>query len=402
MLTGTLATMCMFTSQEITEANELVPFAPDYTALSIDTATKKYGACSLRISGASGDKGAIQNECIQNASSYKNKDVACGWWVRFTSFPSSSYTDFAFLGTDVAGSRIAYLAIDSAGSLRIIPNGAGPTIWTSSTTLSTGTWYWVVFHLYNYGGAGSNGYYRAKIYNTSRTLLEDSGWISSVYLGADIGSVGCGIIVQTVNGLDMNIDSFMAMGGGMDPPIAPDFVEFLPSGAGFYGQWTLGAGADKVAAVNTVPHDDNTSYIKSNTTGTKSESYIHPTSGIPGGSNILALGIRAVVYNANAAGVICATLLRLSTDMIQTYSFAAGEGYNYKCRHFAPTKPNGTEWTVANINNVELGVRTYLATGTDLRVTAIFAFTAYGPDAPAALKLNNIFAKQAVNRALTY
>jgi len=103
--------------------------------------------------------------------------------------------------------------------------------------------------------------------------------------------VDFGDYIGSHDGYDLWLDDlYISTGGtagapGMLPPANPVFGYLVPNASGPRSQWTLGAGATKLAAVTSF--DEDTSYIEETTSG-DGESYLHAASGV-GSANILGV-----------------------------------------------------------------------------------------------------------------
>lgn len=155
-------------------------------------------------------------------------------------------------------------------------------------------------------------------------------------------------------------------------------IDLAMSAVGFYnGEWTLGAGANKVAAVASA--DDDTSYITSATVGHR-QTYVYDDlpstaavvqaarikgrAAIPGAASGSIVGI----YSTVGGGTVTESAL---VGLVNAYGdFVTGDISN----------PNGGGWTVADINaNSHAGIKLNALAGGSCRDTYLLAQVDYFP-----------------------
>lgn len=146
--------------------------------------------------------------------------------------------------------------------------------------------------------------------------------------------------------------------------------------------WALGAGSDKVSAVQT-PDDDDTSYINSGTTAFTAQRFTF--------SNPVSIGagdtINSVTYKVRAkrGGAENATLRFAAIAGSDTHGqtdVTTTSSYQDFSSAAQTTAPDGGAWTLDDLNNI--GPRVENRQARDVRVTTITAVVDYTPAAPAA------------------
>jgi len=139
-------------------------------------------------------------------------------------------------------------------------------------------------------------------------------------------------------------------------------------------QWTLGAGADKVVAVNG-PDDDDTSYIYCSTSG-RWETYSLAANAIPVGATINSVSVVSRGYKSSGSTARWAVgvLLGGSSTFGLTHFPASYTSYTETL-----ARPGGGTWSVADLASVEVLVRFYNS-GT-IRVTSLWVSVDYTPPA---------------------
>lgn len=110
--------------------------------------------------------------------------------------------------------------------------------------------------------------------------------------------------------------------------------------------WTLGAGADKVVAVNS-PNDDLTSYIYTVGTTYRYQKYTLAASSIPGGATINSVRIFSRMQRGGANDSTVRFRLYLGANYTEsiTYSLVAA----WVDRTVGLSRPGGGNWSVADL-----------------------------------------------------
>lgn len=154
---------------------------------------------------------------------------------------------------------------------------------------------------------------------------------------------------------------------------------FEVGAVGNYDAWALGAGGDKVVAVNS-PDDDDTTYI-SELNNTDRESYTLDLTGKPAMATITQVDIlmRARGTNASAGQII--GFLRLGGTDADQASNAFGTSYaDFEWTNIS--RPGGGSWTPSDLDTLEVGAIKNVDTtggGNTGRVTTLQVRVTYTP-----------------------
>jgi hypothetical protein len=142
-------------------------------------------------------------------------------------------------------------------------------------------------------------------------------------------------------------------------------------------QWTLGAGANKVVAVNS-PSDDATSYIYV-AASTKYEQYSLAASMIPGGSTINSVSVFSRCMRGGATNSLWRVGLVLGANFSESDSHTAPSAWVEYTDVLA--RPGGGAWSTADLASLEVYVRSG-ATANQLDCTSLWLIVDYTPPAP--------------------
>jgi len=142
-------------------------------------------------------------------------------------------------------------------------------------------------------------------------------------------------------------------------------------------QWALGAGADKVTAVNT-PDDDATSFIVDSNVD-EVEQYSLTASAIPAGSTINSVTVYSRQQSFGSGLIRQGLALGLNTSETGDISF----GNPYSTASNALTRPGGGAWSQADMASLEVYVKCRTS-ATNCRVTTLSVVIDYTPPAAAA------------------
>lgn len=139
--------------------------------------------------------------------------------------------------------------------------------------------------------------------------------------------------------------------------------------------WTLGAGADKVIAVN-APHDDDTSYIRASGAAGTREQYSLGTHVIPTGSTIQSVSTMARV-RAESSVRSFRTVLVLGAN--SSFGGPHAEGTSYSSRTDVISRPGGGSWAFSDLNSLQIGIELVATPTVARRCTSLWLIVDYTP-----------------------
>jgi hypothetical protein len=139
-------------------------------------------------------------------------------------------------------------------------------------------------------------------------------------------------------------------------------------------QWLLGAGANKVVAVNS-PDDDDTTYISSAGNG-QAEQYSTGPNSIPSGSTINSVSVYSRARKESGSGATWSVRLYLGA------SYTASSAHFFTTSYVSFTdvlsRPGGGTWTLADLSTVEVR---FTGTGSTIpkRCSSLWLIVDYTP-----------------------
>jgi len=148
-----------------------------------------------------------------------------------------------------------------------------------------------------------------------------------------------------------------------------------PSAVGYSDQWTLGAGATKVAAVDALDplsHDDSVTYIEEVTVNDNQAFTL--TNKPPSAASFLAL--RVGVRSIRIAGTSCSAqpYIRLGGVNVVATTVSPGTAAWETAVSGSVARPGGGAWTMADVQSagLEMGITLTANVGATLFVTSIW------------------------------
>lgn len=141
-------------------------------------------------------------------------------------------------------------------------------------------------------------------------------------------------------------------------------------------QWTLGAGADKVVAVNG-PDDDDTSYI-STSSPSRGEQYSIAAAAIPANSTINSVSVTSRVKKAGATTT--KYFVRLYLGATYTGGTPQFLTTNYATWTEIFSRPGGGSWSQADLSSIQVHLNSMTGTA-QRRCTSLWVIVDYTPPA---------------------
>jgi len=151
-------------------------------------------------------------------------------------------------------------------------------------------------------------------------------------------------------------------------------------------QWTLGAGADKVVAVNS-PNDNDTSYIACSVAD-DIEQYSIASNSIPVGSSINSASVYTRCKSMAGGTTRWVVGLKLAgTTSLSGYALA---GYSYADNTTLVSRPGGGNWNLSDLTTLEVLIKFRFDATRHMRCTSLWLIVDYSPP-PSAGNFFEVF-----------
>jgi len=374
VITGNTATT-LTVAALTTSSSSTYEIFPD---LNVQTTVKKYTAAAKM------DYSPGNGQCVRWQPSAANLyGAAHGRWFYIEAAPAAD-DGITIFGLGQGASSSGMIGIDSTRKATIVTSGA-LVVATGNVALTLGSWYWGAIQ----GSVHTSGFAKffVRIYNTSGTLVDefDSGGVVSCLtpistFTVGVGTTGCG------NGLIAYVDGGISVSGaGIWPPICPDFyASGGATGVGATSQWTSSAGGNKWLDVDDIPHNSDTDYVKSTSTG-QTQLFTFPASGL-GAVNIHAVGIG---HHLRAVSASIQTVQGMTLSSSYVATAVLGTTYGWYDVQKSST-PAGAEWSVSDLDNVVSRVATFGAVATERRCSNVVKFACYGGTYPSGARRRGV------------
>ena len=205
------------------------------------------------------------------------------------------------------------------------------------------------------------------------STVSDSGTSTGVTTGPP------GTLTDTGKAWTVNVwAGFMVWSNNKTMIIASNTATVLTGTTAWSGGSNPGTGAYNISPgskwleVDDIPHDSDATYLyRMLPSGTK-QRFTFPASGL-GSVNIHAVGVG--VHSKAASGLIGGGMFLVSEA---TTLVTPSTSYNFYPEVQRSTTPAGAEWTVANLDDVQLQVSTFSSTTITRYVTNVVKFACYG------------------------
>ena len=358
-----LLSICGFEAADAIEAGSALA-----GTASIQSTVKRTGGYALQVNPTTTGTGAFTYMWPDATGKIFNQLTGIGtFWHRFyfrvDTLPAANDEEIELcLGN---GAPAAYgLRITSGGVLKLyrdeVFGGAPSVVATGTTALSTGTFYRIEWKL----GNGATAPYEVKIGGLSEFSGTTDTGTTTLWQYFIVGKY------SNKNGQSVNFYyDDLAVNDAAYPGVGEVHI-LKPRAAGASAQWATGTSA-LFSAVNEVPNDGDTSYIKDSTSGDVSSFAMDSsaTGGVLG--NIAAVQIVAVCRDEGGASSIKVRLRNGSTNRDATGVASMGTTYRGLARIDATDPNTGAAWTSGGLDTIEAGVVNGASVAA--RCTAIYA-----------------------------
>lgn len=302
----------------------------------------QFNASSLvagRFGGSAAQFGATNNKPFSPSTSLV---IGLAWRTSNTTSTSLDILNFS-----IGASAIVRLVWNSAQRLEV-RNNVNTLLATGPSVLLVNTWYFLEL--------------KAVIATSGSFEVRLNGVTEIASTAANFGSTPVNAFAWTVPPGNSQYDDIYVLDTTGSAP-RNDYlgdirvVTLFPSADGASSQWTPNSGTAHFSRVNeasgTFP-DDDTSYVSDATVG-DTDSYVFQD--LPAGASAVhAVQVNMYARKDDAASRQIASVVRQAGTTYPGTSVAVPSSYSYLSQIYQQD-PTSTDWTVANVNADEFGVR---------------------------------------------
>lgn len=345
-----------------------------YSLVTVSTTNVRSGTYALRAN-------AVANAPFWRTQVLSADSTTAIVYFRFYLYIASTPTANTQISRIVNASNVqqSIIQLTTTNTLQL-RNGSTTQIGSDSSALSTNTWYRVE---YSWNPAtGATAAYLDGVSFASGTGTTGS-W-SRVLLGCITGNPTADLYFDDVA---INDDSGSVQN---TYPGNGKIIYLRPSAAGDATTWTPNTGANW-AAVDEIPPNDDTDYVRNSITLNDADMYNVTNSGLASGDtiNLVSVGFRGrgetstsnqyqftVRAEKTSGGTISesASLNLASTTYVTN---AAVAPRNYPLTLYLD--PDSAAWTNTTLDSMQIGVKTSVTSTNRVRVTSLWALVDYTP-----------------------
>lgn len=254
---------------------------------------------------------------------------------------------FRFL---LAGEEKIVLRTTSSGQLAIDRGATNLDITTGDPVFTQDVWYYVEVKVLMDNTVGT---YEVKV--DGQTVMSDTN--VDTLNGTTAACDTVSLISSSTNDAVFD-DVYVADASGSD---LTDFAgdcrveTIVPDGAGNSSAWTPSAGSNWQNVDDMAPSDDDTTY---NETSTAANEDLYTFAALTGDvGTVYGVVVSALVRKLDPGFREIRCLARNNVTTVQGASQALGTGYSYKNEIYENDPDGGGNWTEADVNSAEFGIR---------------------------------------------
>lgn len=344
------------------ETGDFVECATSSGTVSISSTIKRSGDYALRCNPATTGAGSVRLRGVSSAgianTSFALATIWARVYVRLETIPAALNERLLTVADSSANNKL-YMHLQNDGAL-LVYDSVGTLLGTSTTLLTTGVWYCLEVKC---GSHATDAAWEVRINGRS----ELSG--TAALLAANVDRVILGKVVNT-NGQSVDWYFDDVSFDDADWPGPGAIARRDVTAVGNHTAWT----GDNTA-VDDVPHNSDTDYATSATSGQVESAVCEASSAAGIGGLIRTVKTLAVVRDEGSASASVQVLMRSgSTD---SYKTAVRPNTTYLAlQNVQNTDPaDSLGWTVAKLNSVEPGIKA--AASYAVRCTALSVHAEY-------------------------
>lgn len=391
---------------EINSVTSNVEFRDVTGSPTISTTTVRSGTYAGRISSLSSSTPKLFTNWIGSGGD-DTGPFFVRFYFRYATAPSADNVIFAMRNIST-GAFIINVVLTSAGALKL--KNEATQIGSTSSALSSNTWYRIEVKFSSAGGAGaSEGTARIDGTNFASSTTETfSGGIGYLDFGGNIAFEAQTQGDWFFDDIAVNDSTGSAQ---TSYPGSGKIVHLKPDGAGDNNVWLHddGSAADtnNYTEVDEVTPDDATSYVKRTTTGTITDDYNIESSSTGGIASTDTVTLVAIFVRAGATSATSTNRsgnVRIKSAASGTVSTSPNLDWSVNgwlttqdtglsslhYAHVSYTDPTtGVAWTPTGTNsldNAQIGIINTTSSTNEIRVSTIHLVVEYVPGAATSIK----------------
>ena len=343
---------------------------------SVQSSIVKNGTYAYRANPSTTNTGAVTifpyaaDGATTNAIACTNP-CSIGFWFRADTIPASLEEQMLDFQNNAGG--IGYLTLESDGQIGLYDASPAAGIGTSTTALSSGTWYFIELQV----SGGATAAYELKIDGVSQfsgTRSFDAGTIRAISLGKRTNRNG-----QTV---DFYYDDFyMNDSSYITNARNSKVLAMVPNATGgTYTAFAAGTNSSNFAEADEIPNDSDTTYVKSTNADEAVAFGMQNTSAV--GISGTILGMRAVARLRDETGTSINSLrIRSGATDNDTTARDPGASYASTQKVYETDPATSAAWTTSGLDAVEVGATDGAGSSVRIRLTAAYAMVYFTPAA---------------------
>ena len=379
------------TGFELNSATSAVEWTTSVGGVNLSTTTVRSGTYSLRCNPTASTRymqHAFQADTI-NTTFHR-------FYMNAAAFPGATIALWQYI--DSGGTVAFSLKITSGGVIQMVNDISSATVLSSSSALSTGTWYRIEVKIVDH--ATTSAQMELKIDGTTVASLTGLSGLAGggrFRLGAVTGTSSPDFFFDDV-AVNDSTGSYQNSYPG-DGKI----IHLRPNAAGDNAAWTAYAGTGaNYERVDEVTPDDATSAVQSRTTG-QIDDYNVDASGIGSGDtvNVVAIGHRvnrstgvtSSTYNIRAKKTASGTVSESATLTASTTTWRTNDPASGNASPFALVTyldPDSAAWTQSTLDSMQIGMKIVSGSGDRyVNVSAIWASVDYTPSTGPTINVSD-------------
>lgn len=254
-----------------------------------------------------------------------------------------------FFSLRAGATNTCQLSLDASSHL-VVKNSAGTTIATGTTALSALVWYYIEIKLVINGASGT-----VEVHLNGNAATPEIASTTGNFGSSNIDTIFAN---NVSNGINTSFDDMYALdttGSAPRNTFLGDvrIATIDPTGAGAHSQFTANGAANNWDCVDDATPDDDSTYVSDSTPG-HYDTYV--CSDIDGGASVYGVQTHIYARKDDAGSRQLAPVIRMSSVDYDGTTVTMASSYAFYSQLYE-RDPTPADWTAANVNNAEYGVK---------------------------------------------